>query len=370
MVYQFSILVSVIYGIILCALAFGYLLAKRKSNLVNKTVSDFTIVIPFRNEEINLSLLLKDLKIQNYSNHQVQIICVDDHSDDHSIQVIEGFKNDIPIRLLKLEEKEYGKKHALIKAWQHIETDWCIQLDADVRLSERWFQRIIQQLDHTTDLFILPIICIPNSWVQRLFCLEFLSIHTITFSMAAYRSPIMANGAHLIYKKKWAEGLAQTTEWKRTSSGDDMAILHRVIDKKGIINYSLSPQLLATTAAPRNVSDFLSQRKRWISKTGKGYTSFSLILGGFFILVNITLLVLLIWALIHSYYLGALKILFGSKFVFDLLFILPAIVHFRKTNWIILYPILAIVYPFYVLLMLIKGFSGTTEWKGRTINAS
>lgn len=365
--HQIVLLITIFYGIVLSILLLGYIISLNNKNIVLSQKNKFTIIIPFRNEASNLKNILKDLEVQNYGERLDQIIFVDDHSEDNSLETLKNYRGPLAIELMELGSYENGKKNALSKAWNFSATGFCIQIDADVRLNKDWFQSITKELDDHTDMLVLPILFKPKSILQKLYCLEFMSVHAVTFAMLAYKVPIMINGANLVYNIDLTKGLKEDHEWNKTVSGDDMTLLHRTINSQGIIRYSLNPQLTNLTEAPATVKEFMQQRTRWIAKVGGDYSLISLVMALVFVLVNLFLIITLVMALIDSHKLADLRLLFSVKFIFDLLFILPSLIHFRKLNWIILYPILAILYPFYVLLVLLNSLSGKSEWKGRKI---
>ena len=90
-----------------------------------------SVIIPARNEEKNLGLLLSDLKNQTYQ--AFEIICVDDGSDDFTKEVAQSFG----VSLISINEKPEGWQG---KSWAcHIGADKALGdlilfLDADVRL--------------------------------------------------------------------------------------------------------------------------------------------------------------------------------------------------------------------------------------------
>lgn len=85
-------------------------------NRKNQISNDYfiSVVVPIRNEEKNIGTLLESLANQEYSKSNFEVIVVDDHSTDHSVQKTkeskEFFSN---VTLHSLDENESGKKAAL-----------------------------------------------------------------------------------------------------------------------------------------------------------------------------------------------------------------------------------------------------------------
>src|SRR5436189_454863 len=69
-----------------------------------------SIIIPARNEEKNIGLLLQALQDQTYPKDLIEIIVVDDHSEDATAEIVIKFPG---VKLLKLENdtiNSYKKK--------------------------------------------------------------------------------------------------------------------------------------------------------------------------------------------------------------------------------------------------------------------
>lgn len=100
-----------------------------------------SIIIPARNEEINISLLLQDLKQQIYPIHE--IICVDDGSLDHTAEIASSLGAKV-ITIIDKPEDWTGKAWACQKGGEAASGDILLFLDADVRLSPNAISSLIQ----------------------------------------------------------------------------------------------------------------------------------------------------------------------------------------------------------------------------------
>jgi 4,4'-diaponeurosporenoate glycosyltransferase len=100
-----------------------------------------SVIIPARNEEKSLPLLLKDLSAQSLP--AFEIICVDDASKDATAQTALRFG----VRLLSVHDKPKGwtgKSWACQKAAEAAKGDVLLFLDADVRLGKDGLRRLEQ----------------------------------------------------------------------------------------------------------------------------------------------------------------------------------------------------------------------------------
>ncbi|KAK6020095.1 hypothetical protein OSTOST_14257, partial [Ostertagia ostertagi] len=69
-----------------------------------------SVIIPARNEAANIGALLTALQHQDYPSHLVEVIVVDDHSDDDTARIVTGFPNVKLVRLGNDITNSYKKK--------------------------------------------------------------------------------------------------------------------------------------------------------------------------------------------------------------------------------------------------------------------
>lgn len=92
-----------------------------------------SVIIPARNEERNLGVLLQSMLDQEYRN--IEILVIDDRSTDRTWEIIEEFeKKDPRVRGYKTGEKRYmthGKMNALLNLIPHAKGEYLLCTDAD-----------------------------------------------------------------------------------------------------------------------------------------------------------------------------------------------------------------------------------------------
>jgi glycosyltransferase involved in cell wall biosynthesis len=89
---------------------------------------NISIVIPARNEEETLGKVLLDLNrfLSTYSSHTFEVICVDDHSNDRTVEVAHGFG----ARVIT-NRRSPGKGMALRAGFEAARGNWILMMDAD-----------------------------------------------------------------------------------------------------------------------------------------------------------------------------------------------------------------------------------------------
>lgn len=96
-----------------------------------------SVIIPARNEEDRLAVLLNSIVQQNYAN--LEVIVVDDGSEDNTSAVAESFRDKISrLKVIRpqIEEGWCGKNFALTMGFRAVspECDWLLFIDADCEL--------------------------------------------------------------------------------------------------------------------------------------------------------------------------------------------------------------------------------------------
>jgi len=125
-----SSIVLIFSGLILSLLLFYYFPTLKNDSGVKCSLK-ISVIIPARNEEINLPLILQDLKNQNFPIYE--IICVDDESVDDTAKIAQSFG----VKLIKITDKPAdwtGKSWACQKGANSATGELLLFLDADVRL--------------------------------------------------------------------------------------------------------------------------------------------------------------------------------------------------------------------------------------------
>jgi len=104
-----------------------------------------SVLIPARNEEENISKLLKNLQNQSYNN--IEVIVFDDLSEDNTAdKVLDYARKDKRIRLIRssgLPEGWLGKNYACHSLSILARGEWFLFLDADVEISGNIIENVL-----------------------------------------------------------------------------------------------------------------------------------------------------------------------------------------------------------------------------------
>ena len=112
-----------------------------------------SIVIPFRNEEKNLEILLPILsKAINEIKYNFEVILVDDLSFDNGEQVCRSNANKFDnFKLLRLKERG-GQSGAFKKGFQEAKGEYLIRMDSDLQDNPMDLRLFVEKFEEGCDL--------------------------------------------------------------------------------------------------------------------------------------------------------------------------------------------------------------------------
>lgn len=328
-----------------------------------------SVIIPARNEEKNIGLLLKALEQQDFPKEKLEIIVVDDHSEDQTATIARSFAK---VQVLQLREEGLNsyKKKALEKGIASAQGELIVCTDADCVPPHGWLSETVRNYRAHDAVFVAAPVVLTNdgSLLGRFQTLDFLVLQGITGAGIQQGNLHMANGANMAYPKKVFEDVEGYKGVDQLASGDDFFLLHKIAKKyPHKIIYLKSDKAVVKTAALTHWKDFMQQRIRWASKSAN-YKEMRItaVLGmvwvynAFFILTFIgawldwrfTIFLLVAWLL---------KTLLEWPFVksvavfFQVPITLPAFFGFQPLHIL------------YTVLTGVLGLAGPYQWKGRKV---
>ena len=155
----------------------------------------------------------------------------------------------------------------------------------------------------------------------------------------------------------------------KLASGDDELLLHKVAEVyPDKIGFCKSKQAVVYTDAKENLRAFLSQRKRWASKSTKYKDKKVVVLGVCVWLFNLALLasvVSLAWSGPDAAMLVCVSL--SLKIVVELLFLSPIVGFLGRAKLLWNLPVLSLIHSVYLVYIGISGNIGKYDWKGRQV---
>lgn len=319
-----------------------------------------TILVPFRNEKEHLKQFLE--QCVNQTEQVSKWIFINDHSTDGGKEIVAQYCNDFSfIDLLYLPEGDEGKKMAIRFGLIEVETDFFITMDADVRFGKKYVESLKKMPD--ADLLILPVEMTAQSWWQIPFQFEYSITHLLNKGITGWKRPINASGANLFFDRKVFEEIDDIDAHAHIASGDDIYALRAFRSNNKEIAIVEKDDLKVFTDTPKRMSLVLEQRLRWLTKSSDVGDKLSNGLGIVAVLMHLWYFMLLIATYFGNAALLTL-ILITIKGIIDY-----ALLSLDIKKWdlrlffgLILFEV---IYPVYLMLLLVSTVFTQSEWKGR-----
>ncbi len=335
---------------------------------VPETLPSVSLIIPFRNEEKNLPGLVESLSGLQYPPNLLEIILVDDHSEDQGFSFLENaiietnFQN---VKLLKSPFAKSGKKAALDFAVQHAGNEYLLFTDADCQLPSFWINDLILvQFHEKAEMVCGPVKIKTRAFWQKLEMLETAALMATSASGILSGKPNFCNGANLLIRRTAYQEAQGKRKDKYLASGDDVFLLHQLQESKQKIAYCLLEHCGVETDAHKSPKELVNQKVRWAGKWKSGLQGSNQGLA-----ISVWLFhACFLWVLFYfgmEYPLAAF-LLYAFKNMGETLLVegfchLPG--YQRNSSKVFLFQI---PYSFYVLFMGIRVLASSSfEWKGR-----
>jgi cellulose synthase/poly-beta-1,6-N-acetylglucosamine synthase-like glycosyltransferase len=375
MIWLETIVISILslYTILIFVSIFTLLFSKKESDLNEFIPSEkVSVIIPFRNEENNIIKCLGGIIEQDYPAELMEIILVDDNSEDRSKQLAVSFLEGklISYRLIDLKKQNLsGKKNAIEFAVAKSSKSIVITRDADTFTSNNlWLKTIAFQFKNSkADLVLVPVILKVNTFIQAFQKFENIAITSIGYAFAKNKLPFVCSGANLAYKKDSFLKANPYKDNKHIPSGDDMFLLQSFMEEGFSISTTKNTNAVVYTYAEKSLSSFINQRLRWASKTKNLHIKMAWFIGSLLFLTNILVLIIAFLGLFNAVNSNFCLFSIIYKCIIDfLLLFLGAIMYKQKINFSFYIPAF-IANLFYVPLITIASISIKPSWKGRKI---
>jgi len=365
----FAILIS--YALLILSLVYGFWKLPNTKQESVETKTDFSVIIPFRNEAKHLPKLLASIAHLNYPRLKISFWFVDDASEDASCEIIDKFCKENPTFIVHiLENKRVSnspKKDAISTAISHIQSDWIITTDADCILPTNWLTFINQKIVlEQPKMIAAPVSYVEEtSFFSYFQLLDFLSLQGTTIGSFGLRLPFMCNGANLAYQKEAFLAVQGFSGNDTIASGDDVFLLEKFIQKwPKKVRYLKSKSALVQTYAVDNFQELMSQRIRWASKSANYNLLRGKLIGVLVILMNLLFCILPVFLLttISWKFIALVAI---SKIVIDSVLLVQTLRFTKQKFKFLHFAFSAILYPFFTIFIFIKSLTSSYTWKKR-----
>jgi cellulose synthase/poly-beta-1,6-N-acetylglucosamine synthase-like glycosyltransferase len=352
-----------IYVLFISAFIYGFGKMKTKKVELKNPKTNFSILVPFRNEHENLPQLLQSISLLDYPKELFEVILVDDASEEEfRIQNLE-----FRIQVIKnIRKTNSPKKDAINTAIAIAKNDWIITTDADCLVSTNWLKVINSYILSEQKRMVASGVSLisEKGFLHHFQNLDFLSLQGVTIGSFGIGKPFMCNGANFAYEKVFFKELNGFEGNSEIASGDDVFLLQKAIQyEPESVGFCKNVLSVVKTKSVSNWKELFFQRVRWASKSSAYVDWFSKSLAIVVFLTNFLWIVGCgLWVL-ETFSYENLLLYFGIKFLVDLILILKSANFFNQRIQLVL--ISSLIYPFFTSAVALYSLFGNYSWKGR-----
>jgi biofilm PGA synthesis N-glycosyltransferase PgaC len=361
---EFAItLVLITYAALILFVLFFVFWHRQNRCLPKRPVS---ILIPFRNEETKLKSLIESLEKLDLPKNS-EILLINDNSTDNSLETLVNLTENITSPIKIIQSPFDGKKAAIEFGVANAVNDVIITSDADCVFHSGWACEYSQT--QCENQLTVGLVWIKNDAriLTNIQSLEQIAINAFSLFFSKISRPVYCSGANLAYDRETFTRLNPYADNKHIASGDDYFILKAFSDEKYPIKQLLTPKSFVYTYPVTTFKNLMHQKSRWVKKmilnsAPSDYIAIFFIL--FYIVLPVICLVFLLIGLISAKHFATIVII---KFGIDYLFLFLVALKFSQPFRIVHAVVVQVVYPIYVLGVVLMSIFGKINWKGRPV---
>lgn len=332
-----------------------------------------TIVIPVRNEEHHIALLLEDLRRQDYPTDKLEVIVVNDSSTDGTeesfARIVGGIEHFKWVSLeLPHDFRGSHKKAAITKGVEASQADLIIVTDGDCRVGKAWAKQVAASYMSSDAVFLSgPVAYITDgSFEDDILTIEFASLIGVGGATMRMGMPTMSNGANMAFSREAFMQVRGYEGNEHVPSGDDeylMRKLHKAFP--GRLQFMNYTQSVVYTDPPTSWGDFFQQRLRWAGKWRLHRSLAMKMLAIFIFLFHVVWIAYPILMLLNGgdWYIWAAAV--ALRLLLEWAFLYKVVRLAGQQFNVLAFLFLQVAYSFYAVIFGLGAQWPTYTWKGR-----
>lgn len=236
-----------------------------------------SIIVAMRDEQEHAAACLTALVSQDYPADFLQIIIVDDASQDATPQILAEFASLYPQMKVVRQEPDSKvisrKKAALSRAIDEADGEILLFTDADCVPPPTWAKKIVSCFGADMGMVVgfSPVFDESNSWLGRVLAIDSLAAAAVAAGSIANGSATTCTGRNMAYRREVYDELNGFETIGHSVSGDDDLFLQHVhLETNWKIKFSAGSDGIVPSFQTTSLSEFFSQKRRHLS-AGKYY---------------------------------------------------------------------------------------------------
>lgn len=233
-----------------------------------------TVLVAARNEAEHAPALAHALLALDYPRDKLQIIVVDDRSDDETGRILTdlGQGRIEVVRVDHLPPGKAPKKNALAAGLRAARGEFILTIDADNLPPPGWARSMLAHFGPRTAVVAGLVHHAPPApgvahWFHGMWALDVFAHAAVQAGAIGGGMPIHANGGNLAFRRAAFDQLGGYSNHAGIVSGDDDFLLQAAAESgRWDVHCAVSSDSRIPTEGPRSFRQVWEQRKRWGSK--------------------------------------------------------------------------------------------------------
>ncbi len=335
-----------------------------KSN-ANTNTPDVTVIIAFRNEAEHLRDCIQGILSQNYPPDNLEILLLNDHSNDDSVESIAAYLQYPNVRLIDMPNHIQGKKKSIAYGLKEAQSPFVLFTDADCIAGPGWIRKMMENMIATeADAICGPVeIHNESNLLEQFQALDFAGMMAITAVSMKNNWFYLANGANMLLRIETLD--MNNISWQEEyASGDDMSLISHLQKKQAKIRFAKDKAAIVSTVAQPNLSDFFQQRLRWGTKNKSSKSILMIFQLGLAYLASLSSMIALVCIFFDIKFLFIILL----KLIGDLILLMSVAPYFKKQAHLMKMPLFSLMHSTYIALVgTLSLLPLRYEWKGRIV---
>ncbi|MBL7075406.1 glycosyltransferase [candidate division KSB1 bacterium] len=324
-----------------------------------------SIVIAAKDEGRIVQHCLNSISRLDYPGDRYEVILVDDHSSDNTADIMAQYAKDhAGWKILSPKKGDTfppGKKPALEKGIAASQGELIFTTDADCVVPPRWLKGMVNYFNDEVGMVLgFSTMVEGNGFRQRFFEFEDLVSAITAAGGTGLGYPPFCVGRNLAYRREAFYQVGGFSKITHVASGDDLLLMQLIRDKTHWkIAYCHNPETFVRTFKRDGLATLIHQKRRRYGKP-LHYTIPTFLLASFILIYHLDLITIpfLFPGLILPW-ISAIIIKWALEFS---LFRRGALA-FKQPHLTAYFPLMMVLYPFYVILFSLWGSLAKYRWK-------
>lgn len=325
-----------------------------------------SIIVAAKNEEQRLPHLLDSIAQIDIQNIAFEVIIVNDHSTDASMDILQQWDGKHRIKVIDFQDELpnlIGKKAAIQKGILAASSDILAFTDADCQIHSSWLHEIARVMTPETD-YLLGYSIINRHYEDTDLRLKNFE-RSIYYALAAaglyWRTPITSSACNMVYRKSLFERAGGFGKIGMLTSGDDDLLLMRMMPfiRKSAYNPALAMQIVSTEG--KNLIKRFNTNVRRASK----FRFHPLYLKALCVFV-FAYYSLFYWSLLHSFFAQfsvSIVAAISLKTIAEYALCHSHLKLLNRKHLAVLYIPQVLLFPAYFIFFAVRGSLGKYRWK-------